>query len=160
MKKTEISVRIILLICFAAGVFSCAPSIDVESEKAAVRAAWDGLSRALEAKDWERYAEFWVQDADLQVIHPSLGDWIKGWDTFQQRYKAILASDAQFSFDTRRFDVQISPSGDVAWATVEVVMTMNGTEQTMWEVGVFKKIQGQWKICLGFAAPVSNQGAM
>jgi hypothetical protein len=38
---------------------------------------------------------------------------------------------------------------------IEIVLTMNGTEQTMWEVAVFKKIQDQWKLSLGFAAPVT-----
>jgi ketosteroid isomerase-like protein len=155
MKKMGTLIRLIVSILFAAGMFACTPSIDVEGEKAAVRAAWDDLSRAFEAKDWDRYAQFWVQDADLQVVHPSMGDWIKGWDAFQQRYKAIVASDAEWASETRRFEVQISQEGDAAWAVIEIVLTMNGTEQTMWEVAVFKKIQDQWKLSLGFAAPVT-----
>jgi ketosteroid isomerase-like protein len=145
------SIRLSLIALLIVSVFACKSNIDLESEKAAVRAVWDEVSSALEAKDWNRYQQFFSHEPDLQVIHPSNRDWIKGWDTFEQRYKAIFASDTQWSSQTRSFAVQISSAGDVAWATAEIVLTMNGTDSTAWQVYVFKKIDGQWKIVLGFS---------
>ena len=147
MKPIKLSMVVLLL----AAMCACTNSVDLESEKAAVRAVWDEVSSALEAKDWDRYQQFFSHEPDLQIIHPSNRDWIKGWDTFEQRYKAIFASDAQWSSQTRQFNVQISPGGNVAWATIEIGLTMNGNGWTAWQVSVFKKIAGQWKIVLGFS---------
>jgi len=147
-------IRLSLLALLVISTFACTGSVDLEKEKAAVRAVWDEAGSALVTKDWNRYQKVFSHEPDLQVIHP--GDWIKGWDMFQQRYQAIFASDTTWTFETRRFDVQISPAGDVAWATIETVMTMNETRQTAWQVAVFKKIDGQWKIVLGFSASLDS----
>ena len=151
------TIRLCVAVLFVAGMFACTGNIDFESEKAAVRVVWDEACNALVAKDWNRYEQVWTHEPDLQVIHPSLRDWIKGWDMFQQRYQAIFASDVKWAFDTRRFDVQISPAGDVAWATIEIVITMNGTSQTAWQVSIFKKLHGQWKIVLGFSETLTSE---
>lgn len=147
-------IRLSVLVLLIVGTLACTGGIDLEREKAAVRAVWDEAGSALEAKDWNRYQKVFSHEPDLQVIHP--GDWIKGWDMFQQRYKAILASASTWTSETRRFDVQISPAGDVAWATIDILLTMNGTSQTAWQVVIFKKIDGQWKIVLGFSASLDS----
>ena len=140
-----------MVVLLVVGVFACKQGIDLDGEKAAARAVWDEISSALEAKDWDRYAQHFSHEPDLQVIHPSMRDWIEGWETFEKRYKAIFASDDQWTFKTSRFDVQISPSGDAAWATIEIVLTLNGNSQTAWQVSVLKKVYGQWKVVLGFS---------
>jgi len=156
MKPIKLSVVVLLVV----GAFACTRSVDLESEKAAVRSVWDEVSNALEAKDWNLYQQFFSHEPDLQVIHPSNRDWIKGWDTFEKRYQAIFASDTQWSSQTRRFDVQISPTGDVAWATIEIVLTMNGIDRTAWQVTIFKKIDGQWKIVLGFSETLDSEASV
>ena len=148
-----------VLALLATGLISCGESIDTAREEAAVRAVWDEAAAALTAKDWSRYAEVYAQEPVLQVIHPSQRDWIRGWDAFQERYRAIIASDAQWAFETRRFDVQISPAGDAAWATIETVLTLDGTESTAWQVAVFQKVQGRWRVVLGFSASVPSDSA-
>ena len=86
-----------VLALLANGLISCGESIDTAREEAAVRAVWDEAAAALTAKDWSRYAEVYAQEPFLQVIHPSQRDWIRGWDAFQERYRAIMASDAQWA---------------------------------------------------------------
>jgi ketosteroid isomerase-like protein len=155
MKRLEAAGLALLL----TGLVACGQSIDTAREKAAVQAVWEETAAAFTAKDWNRYANVWAQEPFLQVIHPSQRDWIRGWNAFQERYRRIIASDAQWEFETRRFDVQISPAGDVAWATVETVLTLNGTASTAWQVAVFQKLQGRWKIALGFSASVPTDSA-
>jgi ketosteroid isomerase-like protein len=144
------------LALLSAGLVACGQSVDTAREEAAVRTVWDEAAAAFMAKDWNRYADVWAQEPFLQVIHPGQRDWIRGWDVFQERYQAIIASDVQWEFETRRFDVQISSAGDVAWATIETVLTLNGTASTAWQVSVFQKVQGRWKVVLGFSASVPS----
>lgn len=80
------------------------------------------------------------------------------WDAFEGSYRAIFASNDRWTFETRRFDAQLSPSGDAAWVTIENVLTLNGVRQTAWQVVVLKKIEGQWKMVLGFSAPLPAAG--
>lgn len=136
---------------------SCSPApaadVDVEAERDAVRALWDGTNAALIAKDWERYRQFWIQDPSLQVIHPAQGDWIRGWEAFQERYRGVLSSDAEFAVTTRRFDVELSPGADVAWATIEADLLVNGAASTHWYVLVARKVDGRWRTALALDSP-------
>src|SRR5262245_33673841 len=85
-------------------------------EKCRVRAAWGHGVKALTSKDWASYADFWLHDGSIQVIDSAERSWTTGWEQLAARYKALLASPARLSGTTRRFDVNLSPSGDVAWA--------------------------------------------
>ena len=132
--------------------------VDVEAERAAVRAHWDGTNAALIAKDWERYQEFWLQEPSLQVIHPAQGDWIRGWDAFRERYESVLSSDTEFAVTTRSFDVELSPSADVAWATIEADLIVNGAASTHWYVLIARKVDGRWRSALALDSPPPADG--
>jgi hypothetical protein len=133
----------------------CSRHGDSSREQAALRKAWNEACEAFTAKDWNRYAQVWAHEPGLQVIHPPQREWLKGWPAVEERYRGIFASDAKWKFETRQFYAQISPSGDAAWATIETVLILNGNSQTAWQVAVFKKISGEWKVALAFSAPVS-----
>jgi hypothetical protein len=126
--------------------------VNADEEKRKVRAVWDGGVEALTSKDWDSYADFWLHDASIQVIDSAERNWTTGWEQLAARYKALLASPARLSGTTRRFDVSISPSCDVAWATIEVDISVDGVEHRSWEVAVFRKIDDRWRAVLGFDA--------
>jgi acetyl esterase/lipase len=72
------------------------------------------------------------------------------------RYKALIESPTTLSAATRRFDVNVSPSRDVAWATIEIDITVDGIEHRSWQVAVFRKIEGRWRAVLGFDAALPS----
>ena len=138
------------LLCVCA---SCSPSPDLTLESEAVRALWEETNAALAAKDWERYQALWVHEPSLQVIHPAQGDWINGWQDFRARYQSLFASSNEFSVETSRFNVNVSPSADMAWATIEATLTVNGVPSTHWYVMVTEKVDGRWRIAVALDAP-------
>lgn len=92
---------------------------------------------------------------ELQVIHPETRGWNERWDSFKKQYQLLLASDVDIDFDLKRFDVTVSPNGDVAWATIDNIILMNGQAQPTWQVAVFRKVDNQWRVNLGFSTSVA-----
>ena len=64
----------------------------------------------------------------------------------------FIESPVKLSASTRRFDVNVSPSGDFAWVTIEAAISVNDTEHLSWQVVVFRKLQDRWEAVLGFDA--------
>ena len=145
------------LICLFA---SCSPPPDLALEAEAVRALWDETNAALAAKDWERYQTLWSHEPTLQVIHPAQGDWINGWEDFSTRYQNVFASSNEFSVETSRFNVDVAPSADMAWATIEATLSVNGVPSTHWYVMVTAKVDGRWRIAVAFDAPPPTSAAV
>ena len=132
---------------------SCSPAPDLTLEADAVRALWDQTNAALAAKDWELYQTLWLQEQTLQVIHPAQGDWISGWQDFSARYQGVFASPNAFSVETSRFNVDVAPSADMAWATIEATLSVNGVPSTHWYVMVAEKVEGRWRIAVAVDSP-------
>src|SRR5712691_4897945 len=107
---------------------------NVAEETGAVRAVWDEAVAALVAQDWDRYSQVWAHDPGVQVIHPAQRDWATGWQQLEARYRSVISSNVRLEAETRRFEVRVAPSKDVAWATVEAVVAANGIEHTSWQV--------------------------
>lgn len=136
-------------------MFGCSQSLNLQQEEEAIRGLRIELSEALADKDWEHYSSLWVQDSTLQVIHPETRGWIEGWDSFKEQYQPLLASDVNIDFELKRFDSTVGPNGDIAWATIDNIVLINGQAQPTWQVAVFRKVANQWRINLGFSASVA-----
>lgn len=130
---------------------------DRATEEAAVRAAWQEVSEAFMAADWDRYAALWVQSDDLQVVHPGQRDWLKGWEAFAGRYQDLVSEGAEWSFSTTQLEVRVDPSGDTAWVIGELQIGFAGRTQPAWQMAVFRRHNGQWKIAAAFSSPVPAQ---
>ncbi len=143
----------LLIVCSACGE----PRVDVAEEKAAVRAVWDEVNAALLAKDWDRYAQLFVHGPDFQMVQPGHRDWIAGWDDFKTTYEPLVTGEGQWDLQTNRFDVRISPLGDAAWAMLEFVYSVEGgTEIVNWELVVFMKVEGLWRVASAIAAQLPD----
>lgn len=151
MKTTFIGAAVVIVSVLTVGCSSQAPA-DVDSEKRLIREAWDQAVVALSEKNWEAYSQFWAHEANIQVIHPAARDWTTGWEELALKYKTFIDSPVRLSATTRRFDVNVAPSGDVAWVTIEAVVRVDETERLSWQVAVFRKVQGRWRAVLGFDA--------
>lgn len=57
----------------------------------------------------------------------------------------------------RKFEVTLAPSGDVAWAAIEVAISVDGVEHVSWQVAVFRRLQGRWRAVLGFDAALPER---
>lgn len=128
--------------------------VNIAQEEEAVRASWQELRDTFTSKDWQRYAELWVHEPYLQVVHPGNRDWITGWDAFERRLTALASSEVRWDFETTRLEVHVSPDGKTAWAIGEVVLRMDGQPRTSWQMAVFQKIGGDWRVAAAFATPL------
>ncbi len=136
--------------------------MDPEQERAAVRAAWNRGNRALEAGDWEAYSDFWAHADYAQVIHPHRREWLHGWHELGPAYRDLLAEGPAIRTRTREMDIRVSPSGEMAWATVEADLSFGSQgeagEITVWQTVVFEKIAGAWKLVHGHVSQPADGG--
>lgn len=126
------------------------PSTDPEE----IRVLWDRASRALCAGDWESYQELWGRTDYIEVIHPEESNWRVGWESIGPAYRELLASGFRCEAETRFMRIHVSASGEMAWATAEVVIRNPETqlERTMWQTLVFEKLSGVWRLVHGHAS--------
>lgn len=128
--------------------------VDVEEEQA-VREAWTELGAAFAAQNWDRYAELWIQEPDLRVIHPAQGSWLSGWTEFESVYRPLVATGSRWSIRENRIDIRVEPGGQTAWVVAEIEMRMLERAAILWQTAVLRKHQGDWRIVSFFSAPAS-----
>ena len=145
-----------LVIMVAVLIGGCASVPKSDNEEEAVRAAFERGVEALVAKNWERYSTFWAHEPHILILHPAAGEWLRGWSAIEPKYRSLIASDMKISTATRRFDVRVAPSGDVAWAAIEMDLTINGNPIKAWQFAVFEKIHGEWRVVAGIDAPANT----
>jgi hypothetical protein len=124
--------------------------VNMPDDAAAIRAVWDEAASALVGKDWGRYSKVWAHDENVQVVHPTERSWLTGWPHLEARYRSLISSNVRLAAQTRRFELRIGASRDVAWATTETLVTVNDVAHTSWGVGVFQKREGRWRMVLFF----------
>ncbi len=133
------------------------PTVDLATERVAIREVWDEINAAFLAKDWARYSQLFVTGPDFQMVHPGQRDWIDGSEEFWARYEPLVTGEGQWSFETTRFDLRFSPKGDAAWAMIEFIFSAEGgPEILLWEFVVFTRTDGAWRVASAMAASVPD----
>ena len=140
-------------------VVGCASVSAPGREEEAVRAAYERGVGALVAKNWDQYSKFWAHEPHILILHPAAGEWLRGWSVLEPKYRSLIESDLKISTATRRFEVRVAPSGDVAWAAIEIDITINGNPVKAWQFAVFEKIHGEWRLVAGIDAPAKGSAA-
>lgn len=140
-------------------IAGCASVPTMQDDEDAVRAAYERGVAALVAKNWDQYSKFWAHEPHILILHPAAGEWLRGWSLLEPKYRGLVASDLKISTATRRFDVRVAPAGNVAWAAIEVDIIINGNPIKAWQLGVFEKIQGEWRLVAGMDAPAKSSTA-
>jgi len=129
-------------------------SQDLEKEKQEIRELYFEMSQALIDKDWELYKSFWFHDTSLNVVHPEIRDWAKGWKAVETMYKPYFSPDVnmQVELSADVFDVYIAPGGEFAWSLIDLKVIMGEQVSESWQVTILRKIDGEWRVNLAFDA--------
>lgn len=148
-----------ILITIIGTISSCNKEIDYQKEEERIRELWSKTSEYLAEGDWENYSNLMDQSEKLQVIHPQMGQWLKGFDEVSPVYKSIVeAGNTYIEYKNELLNVNISKSGDMAWANAEVIWAYNDGENKnhMWYAFAFNKVDGEWKTVMAMACGVPN----
>lgn len=109
--------------------------------------------------DRENYAKCWDKTEKLQLLHPEIGQWLKGWNEFSPVCKRIFESDYLYSeYENELLNVNISKDGNMAWTNAKVIWSINNSDKKnrMWYACAFEKVDGEWKIVMGMVCGVPN----
>jgi ketosteroid isomerase-like protein len=128
--------------------------VNIEAEKSAIRAVWQRAIEALASCDWEAYSSVWAHEPHVQAIHPATKSWWTGWDEVGPRYRKIIERGIPIRGSTDRMDIHVTPRGDVAWAAMESEVRSGAKGHRLaWQLVIFEKLAGEWRIVLAFDAP-------
>ena len=143
-------VTVILVFIFILNV----KSQDYKEDEQEIYNLYIKMFDALIDKDWDQYQSFWIQDTTLRILHPSIRDWGEGWEAFKVQIKPYFDPDFSMNAELKinRFDVNIAPGGDFAWAIFEISVISNGHESQAWQVSVYRKVENEWKLNLALDA--------
>ena len=145
MRKIVIS----LAALFALAVSGCAPQVDVEADKAAIRDLSDvQWLNAEQAKDVDTVLSFFADDASSFPPNASI---VTGKEAIRARVSELY-SGPRFAFSWQTTKVEVSRSGDLAYSHGTYEETVNDPEGnpvtdkgkwvTVWE----KQPDGTWKV--------------
>ena len=130
-----------------------------QSDEEAIKALWQRAIDALEDSDWQAYETVWAHESHAQAIHPATGSWWTGWQEIGPRYRRIIEKGVPIRGSTRRMDMHVGPGGHVGWAAIESEVKTGKTGQRLaWQVVVFQKTDGEWRMVLAFDAPRRGSG--
>jgi hypothetical protein len=154
MKKTTklLWIYFVMILALSSAVDLC--SQDFAKDKKAIKELYIDMGEAFMNKDWERYKSYWIQDTTLNVIHPGNRDWAMGWNAVGMRYKPLFSPEVNMQAElvTETFEVYIAPTGDFAWSVIDQKVIMENHQMHSWQVAVYRKIDGKWRVNLVFDA--------
>ncbi len=135
---------------FVLTVSGCAPQVDVEADKAAIREANDAWFRAYEANDPDGMAAVFTDDASLLPPNaPSA--------TGREAVRAVWAEMIEtpgFSISGEITKIELSRAGDLAYIVGTNEITVKDaegnpvTERGKWVLVCKKQPDGSWKVVL------------
>jgi uncharacterized protein (TIGR02246 family) len=154
MKKLLMILLSVFLLCFA---FSCQkaeevaeePAVDLEAEKANIKAVLNRAVSAVNAVDAESYLENYCQDNDMVLFGDTYR--IVGFEAWRETIQKGFEEYDSAKVSLRDVVIKINPSGDVSWLTcyLDMKSVVQGEERN--EKGtsatyVLEKRNGKWLI--------------
>jgi ketosteroid isomerase-like protein len=130
------------------------------SDEDGVRAANSAFYAALEACDLDAMADVWEHSDRIVVTHPG---WpmLRGWARVAGSWDAIFRNTGYIQFVLT--DELVTVVGDTAWMTLDENILqsassdeLSGSKAT--SVNVFVRVEGEWKMVVHHASPVSAEG--
>ena len=125
----------------------CGPQVDVEAEAAAIRAAEDEALKIAQAKDAERWASVYADDAR---VFPPNALLVTGKEAIRNLFAELFASPG-FEIDWEVTRVEVSRAGDLGYVVGTHEVTVNDaegnpvTDRGKW-IAIWKKqADGTWK---------------
>ncbi len=127
----------------------CAPQVDIEAEKAALRERPSQFAKALNEKDVDRMLSFYTDDAELL---PPNAPRINGREAVRA-YLAELAESPARDWKSETANLEVARNGKLAYSVGTYEVTLVGAEgkevthRGKWVV-IRKKIDGTWKAAI------------
>lgn len=136
------------IVVTAAAVLLCAcngPAVDIEAERAAIRARGEALVAAESAMDTNAALEFWAPQGLAQGHGMPQ---TQGRDELAAMYAGFFGAVTEFGSTTTAIDV--SSGGDMAWEYGINRAVIAGQEGRLLDMGkyvaVWRKIDGTWYV--------------
>ncbi len=143
MKKLLLTLATVV----ALAASGCAPQVDVEAEEAAIRAAEDEALEIAQAKDAERWASVYADDAR---VFPPNAPLVTGKEAIRTLFAELFASPG-FEIDWEVTRIEVSRAGDLGYVVGTHKVTVNDaegnpvTDRGKW-IAIWKKqADGTWK---------------
>jgi hypothetical protein len=147
MKKYVLTIFVLVLL---AGT-SCEKKVDIEKEKEAILAVIKEETNAYHDKDFERFAESYVQDDTNIRLLGGEGEfsYIVGWEEVGSGFKELFENNpdpTQNNEVKKNFKIKVYK--DCAWVAFEEEAYNDEGELTGRGIGVnfLEKVDGKWKI--------------
>jgi len=143
----KISVLIFALVFIFA--MACQQKVNIESEKAAIKAVLDNYVASVENEDMELYAKNMAHDSDM-VNFGTSEDPIIGWDALKKIMEDQNAALSQTKINVTNMAIHVSETGKLAWATclwdLKAMMGENPIELPVRCTWILEKRGNDWVI--------------
>tara|TARA_Y100001980_G_scaffold26674_1_gene8119 strand:+ start:400 stop:1206 length:807 start_codon:yes stop_codon:yes gene_type:complete len=140
---------------------SCQQAVDIESEKAAIKAVIESSGQAWQNRDLEVMKDVWLQGdmTSRLAAGPSGYGFIQGWKNHLERYENFFGENPEASGYNELYDnYRISIHPECAWVLVDHAV-VNPEGDTL-NYGLFtyilEKQDGKWK--LAALSTIANSG--
>jgi uncharacterized protein (TIGR02246 family) len=136
-------------------------AIDIAKEEAAIRATDAAWAVAVKARDAERAASFWSDDAS--IIMPGAPP-VEGKDAIK-KFVSDALNMPDFTITWETVKIEVAASGDLAYQTARDTVTHRGpknklvTEHNRAIVIWKKQVDGTWKAKLDMWTPAAPNAA-
>jgi uncharacterized protein (TIGR02246 family) len=128
---------------------ACQPMVDVETEKAQVKAVLDAYVQSVETENMELYAENVTHDPEM-VNFGGFGDPIVGWEALQKVMEGQNEALSETKITVSDLAIHVSPTAQLAWATclwdLKAMMGENPIELPVRCTWILEKQEGRWII--------------
>lgn len=95
----------------------CQQAVNVEAEKAAIRAVLDGYITSIENEDMALYARIIAHDPNMVNFGTDAVERIVGWDALEKLINAQNAAWSGTNIEARDVTINLLAGGRSAWAT-------------------------------------------
>ncbi|MFQ6084120.1 MAG: YybH family protein [Candidatus Aminicenantia bacterium] len=144
------------LICFLSigflSVLSCqkAPTpVDIEAEKALIKAVLESYVKSIEDEDMELYAQNMAHNPEM-VNFGGFGDPIIGWDALKKAIKGQNEALSETKITVSDLKIHVSEDGKFGWATclwdLKAIMGENPIELPIRCTWILEKQENRWII--------------
>ncbi|HLF85975.1 MAG TPA: SgcJ/EcaC family oxidoreductase [Nitrospiria bacterium] len=97
------------------GMSGCAQKVDIEAERAKVKAVVDQFKQVWETEDLELLSKIMAHDADIVVNGTDAAEHWVGWEPFKASVAKMFPAFENIKITVKEQSIKIHPSGNVAW---------------------------------------------
>jgi uncharacterized protein (TIGR02246 family) len=170
MKKLFMILPLVLVLCFTFGCQKAKevaeepePVVDIEAEKAEVKALIDDFVLGWETEDSELFSKIFAHDDDMIMFGTDVAEHFVGWEQIIESVQKQFESMENIQLTIRELGIKVHKSGEVAW--VSFLMDLKGEAmgepfsiEGMRITDVMEKRNGNWLIVqLHASVPVAGQ---